>query len=297
MEPGDQTGVFFAEGCIGYGPAVCIDVERDFSFSQAIDRVVGQVGVHICLQIAGGADLEEDIVFTKVPEQGAVFAASYAMAYAGGMEITQCLPDTRGSCSLAGVCGAGDAVGGGVPKCFHVLVYGMACFVACDIEADDMGVLSAKFFDQFYCCHALLTGKMPEGAEDHAGLDAGFFYAFGYRTVDGGDDLFGGEAFIEVLQGGEAHFCVDHVVFFQLVEKVQSDEAQGFLGLHEVDGPVCPGDVVGQIGTYGRSDELLPVLFGGDRGVELVDYVVAERAVEVQVELDLWPGGGLGLGF
>lgn len=63
------------------------------------------------------------------------------------------------------------------------------------------------------------------------------------------------------------------------------------MGLHEVDGAVCAGDVVGQVGADRGSDELAPVFPECDLRIEFVDDGIAEGAVEVEVEFDFWPGG------
>jgi hypothetical protein len=78
------------------------------------------------------------------------------------------------------------------------------------------------------------------------------------------------------------------VVFLQLVEDVQGDQPEGFLRLHEGYCAVGATDVVGQVGAYGRRDELPAVGVGRHRGVEFFDHVVAERAVQVEVEFDFW---------
>jgi len=65
--------------------------------------------------------------------------------------------------------------------------------------------------------------------------------------------------------------------------------------LHERDGFVCPFDIICEVGADFWGDELLVVGFRRDRGIELVDYVVAEGAVQVEVELDFGPGGDGGL--
>ena len=68
--------------------------------------------------------------------------------------------------------------------------------------------------------------------------------------------------------------------------------------LHEGDGFVGSFDVVGQVGADFWGDEFLLIGLRADAGVELVDGCVAEGAVQVEVELDLWEAGdvhGLGL--
>ena len=144
--------------------------------------------------------------------------------------------------------------------------------------------LFCEFFHQPYCFHALRCAEVPKGAEDDAYLDACLFYPFFYRAVDGGDDLVGCEAFFQVFQRGETNLGIDHVVLRELVEDAEGDFSQGFARLHEGYGFVCAGDIVCQIRTDCRGDELLPVGFRCDRGVEFFDDVVAEGAVEVEVE-------------
>jgi len=80
------------------------------------------------------------------------------------------------------------------------------------------------------------------------------------------------------------------MIFPELPEYIQGHQAQGFLGLHEIHGPVSPRYIIGEIGTHGWSDKLLPVLRRCDRGVELVDGLVAERTIQVEMELYLRPG-------
>jgi len=265
VELADQPEVFPVQGRIGDGAAVRIDIQRNSGFVEAVYRVVGQVGVHIGLEVAGRANFEEDVLFAEVAGQGGIFYASDAVAYASGMKVVQRFPDAFRSGSFTGVGRTGNAVGVGVMECGDVFGYGIACFVGGDVEADDVFV--PKFFNQFYCSHALCVVEMPECAEYYADPDAGFFYTLVYGAIDGGDDLFSGEALVEVLEGREAYLGIDDVVFFELVEYVQGDEAQGCLCLHEVHGMVCPGDVVGQVGAYRGSDELVLVFPRGDRRV------------------------------
>jgi hypothetical protein len=88
------------------------------------------------------------------------------------------------------------------------------------------------------------------------------------------------------------------VVFLELVEDAQGDQAEGLLRLHEGYGFVGAGDVVCEVGADLWRDELLLVGVVGDRGVELVDGCVAEGTIQVEVELDFGEVGdihGLGL--
>jgi hypothetical protein len=84
MELADQPGVSLIEGRIGDGAAVGVDIQRNFCGVKTIHRVVSQVGVHIGLEVTGGADLEEDVLFAKVAGQAGVFNASDAVAYGVG---------------------------------------------------------------------------------------------------------------------------------------------------------------------------------------------------------------------
>ena len=187
---------------------------------------------------------------------------------------------------------ARDVVGIGIFESGEMIFYRVAGFVTGDIETYDMTL--CEFFNQPYCFHTLRCCEVPKGAEDDAYLDACLFYPFFYRAVDGGDDLVGCEAFFQVFQRGETDLGIDHVVLRELIEDAEGDFSQGFARLHEGYGFVCAGDIVCQIRTDCRGDELLPVGFFRDLRVELMDDLVTERAVQVEVELDLGPGGDVG---
>jgi len=84
-----EQGIFPVQGGIRDGAAVGADAKGDFEFAEAVDGVVGQVGVHIGLEVAAGADFEQDVGFFQVAGQRRVFDASDAMADAGRVEVIQ----------------------------------------------------------------------------------------------------------------------------------------------------------------------------------------------------------------
>ena len=45
------------------GPAVGADTDGDFELAEFVDRMVGEIRVHVGLQVADGADLQQDVFF------------------------------------------------------------------------------------------------------------------------------------------------------------------------------------------------------------------------------------------
>jgi len=187
-----QPGVFSAEGYVGDGPAVGADIQQNLGFIEPVHRMMGEVGVHIGLQVAAGANFQKYLFFTQIPEERRIFYASDAVTYPGGMKILQGFPDAVGSCGFTGVGGAGDTMGIGVAEGGDVRIDGIACLVAGNVKAGD--VTAPEFFYQPYGFHALLTVKMPERAKDHTDLYTGLADAFVHRAVYCSDNLFGREA-------------------------------------------------------------------------------------------------------
>ena len=193
----DDPPVLAGERRVGDGPAIRIDVQGNLCLIKAVHRMMGQVSVDICLQVAGRADLEENILLFEITQERRVFRASHAMADPGRVEVVQRLPNAFRSGGFPGVRGTGDAMGIGVPEGGDMGVDGKTRFVGGDVEADD--VSATKFLDELHGFHALFLIEVPEGAEDDADLDAGAANAFGHGTVDGRDDLFAGEALTQML--------------------------------------------------------------------------------------------------
>src|SRR5690242_5805151 len=144
------------------------------------------------------------------------------MAYASRVEIVQGLPDAVRSFGLTGVGGAGDTMVVCITEGGNMLINWIPRFVAGNIEADNMPV--PEFFYQLHRLHALLIIKMSERAEDNANLDTCLADTFIYSAVYSGDDLFGSETLLKVLQRGKADLSIDHVVPFELVEHIQGDQ-------------------------------------------------------------------------
>jgi hypothetical protein len=76
-----------------------------------------------------------------------------------------------------------------------------------------------------------------------------------------------------------------------LAEQVGGDESEGAFVLHQAEASRGAGEEVGEVRTAPWGDELRPVLWLGDGGIEGSDYVVAETAVEMDVEFDLGEHG------
>lgn len=57
VELGGESRVFAIEGGVGDGSPIGIDTYGYSLTVEPVDRVVGEGGVNVCLQIAGGADL------------------------------------------------------------------------------------------------------------------------------------------------------------------------------------------------------------------------------------------------
>jgi hypothetical protein len=74
----------------------------------------------------------------------------------------------------------------------------------------------------------------------------------------------------------EVYFRVEQVVLLQLLEQVEHDEAQLFCGLHKGNALWRSCQEIGQIGTPGGRDKLVPVDFLGDRRIDPVYDVVAQ---------------------
>lgn len=82
-----EAFVLLRERGVRDGAAVGADIDRDFEPIELINGMIREGFVHICLQVAGGADLEEDIRLFEMTREGGVFDASDPMADAGRMEI------------------------------------------------------------------------------------------------------------------------------------------------------------------------------------------------------------------
>lgn len=101
-----------------------------------------------------------------------------------------------------------------------------------------------------------------------------------------------------MLEGGEADLGVDDIVFFQLIEEIEGGYAQLLFCLHEFDLANGSFDIVGEIDASFGGDEFVAIGFWGDGGIDAVNGLVAEAAVEVEMEFDLWKGFDLiGLRF
>ena len=101
------------------------------------------------------------------------------------------------------------------------------------------------------------------------------------------DDGFWGEALIGVKERGEAEFGVNNVVGGQLFEYIFGDEAQSIFSLHELKAARSAGEKVSEAGALRWSDKLGVVLRASNFGRQAGDSIVAQRAVEVEVEFDL----------
>lgn len=145
--------VFGVEGGIGDGSTVGIDIQRNAGAIEFVDGVMVDIGVDICLQIAGGAAFEEDIFFFKGRHECGVFDGSDTVAYAGWVKVLQGLPNALGAFGFACVGSAGDMMLMGVLKGGDMVVDGEASLAGGDVESDDMGTF--ELLHQLNGLHAL----------------------------------------------------------------------------------------------------------------------------------------------
>lgn len=281
--------IFPGQGGIGDGICVRIDAERYARTEKTIDGMVPEAAVNICLQVAAGAYFEVNVVRCQEADERSILNASYPMPDAAGMEVIEGFPDTSWPFGLSCVGGAGDILLPGISEGCNVIVYRIAGFVGCDIKAYYMGMF--KFFNQPYCHHALSGRVMPQCAEDHAYLYARLPDALFNGRIYRRHHFFRGKAFLKVLQGGKTDLGVYDVVFLQLAEEVQRYQPQGLFCLHERDAACRTSDVVAEVGATGGCDEVSFVVIQGYGRVECFYDIVAQRAVEVEVQLYFWPGG------
>lgn len=244
MEVLAEEGVLVFEGDVGDGAAVGVDVEGDSGAVEAVDGVLGVLAGGAGLDVAGGAELEVDVLRAEVLDEGWVFDAADAVADAGGAEVAEGLPYAVGSEGFAGVGGAVEVVVDGVAEGGDVRGEGEAGLVAGDVECGDAGAL--ELVDEMGGQERLLGGVVAESAEDEAGFDAGGGDAALGGAVDGRDDLVRGEAALEVEEWGETDLGVEDAVAGELVEDVFGDEGEGVLGLHEFEAAGGAGEEVGE---------------------------------------------------
>ena len=85
---------------------------------------------------------------------------------------------------------------------------------------------------------------------------------------------------------GEADFSINHMVSLQLPHQIQCHESKLLLRLHEFKTPDGPQKVISQVGAFWGCYEGGAVFFEAGAGGNLSDDIVAQRAVEVQVEFN-----------
>ena len=111
-----------------------------------------------------------------------------------------------------------------------------------------------------------------------------------HRVVDDRDDLLAAEAAPGMEQRRKAYLGVDHAVAGELRKEIVHDEAQRLLALHQRDVMRRRAQVFGQAPALGRRHEIAGKRLGRDVRGQAPHDLVAQAAVEVQVELDFGEG-------
>ena len=236
------------------------------------------------MHVAAGADFKMDALAAEVLDERGVFNAADAVADAGGLEGSQRFPYAVGAAGFTGVCGAMEAAVLRITECWNVGVDGEAGFVAGDIECGDAGAF--ELLDEVRGLETLRLVVVAQRAEDEAGFDPGGCDALLGGAIDDGDYGFGSEAVEQMEQRSEADFSVDDMVAGELFEDVFSDDAQRVFCLHQLKAAWGAGEEVGEAGALGWSYEFGVVFSARDGGGEAGDGVVAQGAIEVEMDLN-----------
>ena len=173
--------------------------------------------------------------------------------------------------------GALDAPIGSVPERVDVIVEGIRCFVACDIERHDQPV--AVLLDQRRRRHALLAGMVPQRTQNETSLHAGLGDRLAGRGIHRRHHPGWREPPLEMQKGCKPDLRVDHPVRRELPEQVVHGERERLFGLHECHLTAHGLKQRRQVGAFFRRHELSDELLTRDGGIQAVNDVEAERAV------------------
>ena len=181
-----------------------------------------------------------------------------------------------------------DAVLDGEAERGQVRVERVARLVARDVERGH--ARAAEPFHQPHGLQALRLAEMAQRRQDDPRLDAAGRARPRHRVIDDRHDLLAAEAAPGMEQRRKADLGVDHAVAGELRKEIVHDEAQRLLALHQRDVVRRRAQVLGQAPALGRRHEVAGKRLGRDVRGQAPHDLVAQAAVEVQVELDFGQG-------
>jgi len=249
--------------------------------------------IDVRLEVAGRTDFEMDAVIAKVGYECGVFGAAHAVTDTCGREVLQSFPDALSAAGLAGVGCPLDLLADCEFECRNMSVDGETCFVAGEIESDDIS--TAEAFSECNGFEALGIGEVSQGAEDNSGFDTSRCNGSGDGVVDDADYVCGFQTTFAVEQRGKTDLRIHDIVGLELSEEVGDDGTNFELSLHKREAIGSAGKEVGEIGASWRGDESVAVFGVGDGRTKTGDDFEAQAAIEVDVKFDLGEGVKHGL--
>ena len=181
-----------------------------------------------------------------------------------------------------------DAVLDGEAERGQVRVERVARLVARDVERGHPR--AAETLDQPHGLQALRLAEMAQRRQDDPRLDAAGRARPRHRVIDDRDDLLAAEPAAGMEQRRKADLGVDHAVAAELRKEIVHDEAQRLLALHQRDVVRRRAQVLGQAPALRRRNEIAGKRLGRDVRGQAPHDLVAQAAVEVQVQLDFGQG-------
>ena len=181
-----------------------------------------------------------------------------------------------------------DAVLAGETERGQVRVERVARLVARDVERDH--ACPAEPLDQAHGLQALRLAEMAERRQDDPRFDAAGRARPRHRVIDDRHNLLAAEPAAGMEQRRKADLGVDHAVAGELRKEVVHDQPQRLLALHQRDVVRRRAQVLGQAPALRRRHEVAGKRLGRDVRGQAPHDVVAQAAVEVQVELDFGEG-------
>ena len=145
---------------------------------------------------------------------------------------------------------------------------------------------AAETFHQPHGLQALRLAEMAQRRQDEPRLDAAGRARPRHRIIDDRHDLLAAEPAPGMEQRRKADLGVDHAIAGEMRKEIVHHEAQRLLALHQRDVMRRRAQIIGQAPALGRRDEVAGKRLGRDVRGEAPHDLVAQAAVEVQVELD-----------
>jgi hypothetical protein len=253
--------------------------------------MIRHLRIHGGLEIAGWADFEVNVLLAKGRDESIVLDTSDTVTDASRLQETESFPDAVRTASFSGMSGSMQSMLPSEVIGVEVGGDGESGFASGKVEGDN--VRPSKPLYQSYGLITLLGSEVAQSAEDEASLNAGVSSLRCYLVVHDLDNCFGGESAGQMKERRETDLAVDNVVCVELPEQVGGYETEGLLILHESETPWSTSEEVGEVGAATGRDELFPVTLGRDGRLQRANNIVAETAVEMDVEFDLGEHGSI----